>query len=100
MTSRQRGATWFLALVLLGRFLDVLNLPFEKQVSPAAVHVEVHEDTLRPADVSDVRTITPKQFSAPPPDTSVVATPIAINQASARELWIVGTMRWDPWLSS
>ena len=86
MTSRQRGAAWFLALVLLGRFLDALNLPFEKQLAPAGVHAGVHEDTLRSADVWDVRTIAPKQFTTSPPDTGVAATPIAINEASAREL--------------
>lgn len=83
MTSRQRGATWLLTLLLVGRLLDALDLPFEKRVDSPDLH------RLHAAD--SLLLFTPPQTPLPDsgaaqPRLATVTEPLAINEASVREL--------------
>ena len=80
MSARQRGATIVLALLLLGRLIDVLDLPFERRIvieplPPAALPVP-------PAPA-----IPP---AAAPADSGAgvarIAAPLPINTATLQEL--------------
>ena len=87
MTSRQRGAAWLLGLVVVGRVLDRLDLPFEKtetqrtQQAPAA---GAPADTAAAPRHASFRTDS-TQARAPTRDRVAVA-PIQINRASVEEL--------------
>jgi competence protein ComEA len=86
MTSRQRGATWLLALVLAGRLLDALDLPFEKPVDPPDLHRSSAADSASPAAL-EPRTPRPDSLAAQARvDEGAAVGPLAINKASAREL--------------
>lgn len=86
MTSRQRGATWLLALLLVGRLLDALDLPFEKPVDSFDLHRLHSADSLSPTPAF-TRPHTPLPDSgAAQPRLPTVTEPLAINEASVREL--------------
>ncbi len=86
MTARQRGATWFVAVLLLGRLLDALDLPFESRLDSDRLHLGAHEaapDSLSAAAGTGSR----DSLDVGAPAVPLRATqPIAVNEASAREL--------------
>lgn len=79
MSPRQRGAAWFMLLLLCGHGLDRLDLGFEAPARPTQTlpRATPADSTARPAMPGNA-VARPK----PPEDTA----PIAINRASAREL--------------
>ena len=85
MTSRQRGAAYLLAVLVLGRVLDGLDLPFEArpEVEKAAVDSLPRPDSVVPETVPASRDTTASQtFQGR-------ATPggiVRVNAASAAEL--------------
>ena len=87
MTSRQRGAAWLLGLVVVGRVLDRLDLPFEKtetqrtQQTPAA---GAPADTGAAPRRASFRTDSTQAPAVTPDRVAVV--PIQINRASVEEL--------------
>lgn len=85
MTSRQRGATWLLALILVGRVLDALDLPFERGTSdPSELTASVAADSVRrTADRLVGPTVTATDSAAHEPRGDA---PLAINSADVREL--------------
>ena len=88
MTSRQRGAAWLLGLVVVGRVLDRLDLPFEKtetqrtQQAPAAGAAPA--DTGKAPRRASFRTDSTHAPAATP--ERVAVAPIPINRASVEEL--------------
>lgn len=87
MTSRQRGAAWLLALILVGRLLDALDLPFERGTSDVSEFTEPAAADFDPDGVA--RNASPPAATSSP-DSSVAqpaaTTPVAINSADVREL--------------
>lgn len=98
MRSRQRGAAWLLALLVAGRLLDRLDLPFERRaVSPGVAGGTPTSPAAPPAGTDGGRAsvVTPVGAavragtdSTPPPESRTVrdATPVAINRATPAEL--------------
>jgi competence protein ComEA len=88
MTSRQRGAAWILGLVVLGRVLDRLDLPFEKTDSPTPVlqapAASAPADTGAVSRRAALRSDSTRVPAAAP--ERMAAERIAINRASAEEL--------------
>lgn len=87
MTSRQRGATWLLALILVGRLLDALDLPFEhgmadppELTTPAAAD-SIHHGGDPQARLPGATAAADSAAPEPTPDA-----PLAINSADVREL--------------
>jgi competence protein ComEA len=81
MSARQRGATIVLALLLLGRCIDVLDLPFERRIVseplPLAAPPVLPTPVALPAP------------AATPADSGVAtpsAAPLPINTATLQEL--------------
>ena len=86
MTSRQRGVAWILGLVVLGRVLDRLDLPFEKTDAPPPIEATaagIPADTGAVSRRASFRNDSTQVRRAPP---ERVAERIAINRASAEEL--------------
>ncbi len=83
MSPRQRGAAWFMLLVLCGHGLDRLNLRFEAP-PPQAEPMAPGPRGTAPDSTQEQRRAFPAAADAVPP--AAVTTPIAINHASAREL--------------
>jgi len=84
MNARQRGASWLLFLLLLGRLLDALDLPFEHSALDEAV---------RPARVEVGREASDQTTTVPagPAPTTAESAPaptvmLHINRATAQEL--------------
>ena len=87
MTSRQRGVAWILGLVVLGRGLDRLDLPFEKTDSPPPIEAPAAgapADTGAVSRRASLRNDSTQARRAPP--ERLATEPIAINRASAEEL--------------
>jgi competence protein ComEA len=88
MTPRQRGACWLLLLILAGRLLDALDLPFER---PA--HDTTRQAAAIEAEGSPSGSIATQPLVSPAaaaPDSAETAshslTTIRINHATAKEL--------------
>ena len=82
MSPRERGAAWFMLLLLCGHGLDRLDLGFEAPVRPTQPLPR-----LTPAD-STARPAAPGNAVERPKPRDLTA-PIAINRASARELQVL-----------
>ncbi len=78
MSPRERGAAWFMLLLLCGHGLDRLDLGFE---APAPSTQPLPRAT--PTDSIAAPAAPGNAVALPPPETRA---PIAINRASAREL--------------
>ncbi len=88
MTPRQRGACWLLLLILVGRLVDALDLPFERPAPDIAGQASaVGSHGLPPGPASPQ---TPGLPAAAAPESAETASrppvPIRINHASAKEL--------------
>ena len=88
MTSRQRGAAYLLGVLVLGRVLDGLDLPFEAK--PEAARARSAADSLLGADSSAPG---PKGLAAhdttrgePPRASAARAGIVRVNVATATEL--------------
>jgi competence protein ComEA len=98
MRSRQRGAAWLLALLLAGRIIDRLEMPFEKRAAPSdslaseAVRSDVAEESAASAatsgDAEGSRPPAARADSAPsrPSGERPPLAPVAINRAAAADL--------------
>lgn len=91
MSSRQRGALWFVVLCLGGRLLDVLDLPFEAPPPSAppldtlAVAATVGDTARVPVGAAD-RGADSATAAATDAVSARTPEPLAINRASAEEL--------------
>jgi competence protein ComEA len=93
MNARQRGACWLLLMILVGRTLDAMDLPFERNTrAPGASH-----DTLSPTRMesvprhpSPVTGQTSGSPAAPALESAETAptpdNPLRINEATAEQL--------------
>jgi competence protein ComEA len=94
MNARQRGACWLFLVLLFGRALDAMDLPFERERVPSASsHVPVPEPTdedpsLRP--VAGPTSQTDRLPASPAPESAETApspeTPLRVNDATVEEL--------------
>ncbi len=88
MSARQRGAAWVLAVILAGRIVDRLDLPFENGFQDDSAPASC--DSLHAPSRDEPRPRTHSvSFAAPDSvasDARNDALPLAINEASAREL--------------
>ena len=93
MSSRQRGALWFVVLCLGGRLLDLFDLPFEARPPSApppdtlAVTATMGDTVAAPSGAGEPGAVA-DTGTTPATNTAAARTPepIAINRASAEEL--------------
>jgi competence ComEA-like helix-hairpin-helix protein len=86
MAARQRGAFWLLLLLLAGRVLDRLDLPFEASQLPApADSAFVAADTLRPG-AAEIPAPAVETSGALEGDGEAQSLRIAVNRAGLVEL--------------
>ena len=82
MTSRQRGAAWVLAVLVLGRLLDALDLPFEARPdAPPALSPRGASDSTHAAALDSAPRMAP---AAAPPGEGVGAPRARDARAGAR----------------
>ena len=88
MTPRQRGACWLLLLILVGRLLDTLDLPFERQAHDTTRQTEAIEAKRSSSRAIATQTLVSPAAAAPESaeTASQPLAPIRINHATAKEL--------------